>query len=286
MVESRNQARVGVVIPVYNGQEDIEKAIHSVLRQTSPPDSFVIFDNRSSDQTPKILSKYSATLGVRIITSDVHHAAMADSWNAAVQQIDTDWFLLMSADDILRGRAIATFRRHLDGPHAALAMLSEEIDADGKVTLGKFSSGGSRLIEGKQLVLSNLHRSSINVASVIVRKQSWIDAGGYPAEYRYWHDMIFWQRLAHLGGVLKVNEVVARYRIDSSGEKSARRAEAIELDRTKYYEIELPELRKRWSIDDEASNSGFSVQARVRRALVLLASKVKVLFYKMRLDKW
>ncbi len=286
MMENRSHSKVGVVIPVYNGEQDIENAIESVLRQTSPPDSFVIFDNRSIDKTPKILSKYAGTHGIRIVTSEIHHDTMADSWNAAVQQIDTDWFLLMSADDILRNTAIETFRKHLDGSHAALSMLSEEIDAGGRVTLGKFSTGGSQLIQGRQLVLSNLHRSSINVASVIIRKQSWIDAGGYPPEYRYWHDMVFWQRLANLGGVLKVNKVVARYRIDPSGEKSARRAHAIELDRTRYHDIELPKLRKLWNVDGDASSPGFSIKARVRRSLVLLASKFKVLLYKLRLNKW
>jgi glycosyltransferase involved in cell wall biosynthesis len=282
---------IGVVIPVFNGAAFIAEAIESVLRQDSPPDEFIVFDNLSTDATPDILREYQINHGVIVVTAKQHLPRMVDSWNFAVEQLSTSWFHLLSADDLLSKSFIRKFRMHLHEDVAAISMLSEEINQNGKVTLAKFSIGNSRVVEGKTLVLQNLFSSSINVASVVVSKPAWKQINGYPTEYSYWHDMVFWQRLASVGSVKKVNLVVARYRTYLGGQKSALRIAGIAEDRNRYINSELPNLEAAWSIElDSASSDGNSRQTsarqKSRRFAVALQSKLKIFMYKLGWSKW
>lgn len=52
--------RLGVVIPCYNHEQYIEKAVNSCLNQTRPPDRIVVIDDGSSDRSVEILEGYAA----------------------------------------------------------------------------------------------------------------------------------------------------------------------------------------------------------------------------------
>ncbi|PHR13021.1 MAG: hypothetical protein COA40_05745, partial [Aequorivita sp.] len=50
--------RIGVIIPVYNGEKSIEKSIESLLSQTFNDWVAIIVNDGSTDNTSKILNKY------------------------------------------------------------------------------------------------------------------------------------------------------------------------------------------------------------------------------------
>ncbi len=56
---------VSVVLPTYNRAETLERAIASVLNQTFTDFELIIVDDRSTDNTPFILSKYAGLSNVR-----------------------------------------------------------------------------------------------------------------------------------------------------------------------------------------------------------------------------
>lgn len=56
--------KVSVVIPAYNEEKYLEKVLHSLNRQTVPPDEIIVVDNNSTDKTASI----ARTLGARVIT--------------------------------------------------------------------------------------------------------------------------------------------------------------------------------------------------------------------------
>lgn len=279
---------IGIVLPVYNGASYIAGAIESVLEQDSTPDEFIVFDNKSTDSTPEILREYQKISPFTVVTANKHLPRMVDSWNFAVDQLSTDWFHLLSADDILRSTFIKHFRAHIADEFAAISMLSEEINQRDQVTLAKFSIGNSHVVEGAALVLENLFSSSINVASVVVNKTAWKEINGYPNEYSYWHDMVFWQRLASVGSVKKVNQVVARYRTYEGEQKSSTRKAGIEEDRALYMSAELPRLSRTWSIElpNSSSSKTRSVRQVLRRTTVVALSQFIKCLYKLGVAKW
>jgi glycosyltransferase involved in cell wall biosynthesis len=54
-----NNSKVSIYVPVYNGQNTIELCINSILSQTVKPDKILVINDNSTDETAKILKKYS-----------------------------------------------------------------------------------------------------------------------------------------------------------------------------------------------------------------------------------
>lgn len=275
----------GIVIPVYNGKKYIESAINSVLNQQDAPDQFLVFDNASTDGTTEIVQRMASKHGFQVVVSQFHYPRMVDSWNQAVQNLDTDWFHLLSADDCLRKNFVGTFKKYLNTKCAAISMISEDITEDGSLKLAKFGFGSSEVIDGKSLVQANLWTSRINVASVAVSKLTWQRLGGYPSEYQYLHDLVFWQNLAGEGGVLKVKKVVARYRVDASVEKGSPRAEALRQDFEKLVRERHPILAKTWNLVI-ASEPELKSRSSTRTLLVSILSFLLKIAYKTRIVRW
>ena len=55
----KSRIRVSIGIPTYNQAEYLEETILSVLNQTVPAYEIVVCNNHSTDDTEKILEKYS-----------------------------------------------------------------------------------------------------------------------------------------------------------------------------------------------------------------------------------
>ena len=49
-----------VIVPVYNEEKNLETFLDSIVNQTQSPDKVVLVDDHSTDNTPKIISKYCA----------------------------------------------------------------------------------------------------------------------------------------------------------------------------------------------------------------------------------
>lgn len=93
MVE--NVPTVSVVIPAYNAEGFLARAIRSVLAQTRPPSEIVIVDDGSTDRTREIAESFGAS--VRCIRQNNRGAAAAR--NRGIEESKGSFIAFLDSDD-------------------------------------------------------------------------------------------------------------------------------------------------------------------------------------------
>lgn len=96
--------QVSVVIPVYNGEQTIKRALDSVFAQTFPGLEVIVVDDASTDRTTDIVTQYGDRL--RIIRSTENQGAGA-ARNKGIAEARGRWVAFLDADDAWKPEKIA-----------------------------------------------------------------------------------------------------------------------------------------------------------------------------------
>ncbi|MEW6600371.1 MAG: glycosyltransferase [Nitrospirota bacterium] len=88
--------KITAVIPVYNREHPVARAIDSVLAQSYPPDEIIVVDDCSTDRTPEILKRYGDK--IRVLRMETNSGPSA-ARNEAVKHAGTDWLAFLDSDD-------------------------------------------------------------------------------------------------------------------------------------------------------------------------------------------
>lgn len=97
---------VSIGLPVYNGEDYLEQAIDSILRQTYPDWELLISDNHSNDTTEEICRQAQARdPRVRYIRQSENLGAAAN-YDLVVDQTNGPYFKWMAHDDVCQPRFI------------------------------------------------------------------------------------------------------------------------------------------------------------------------------------
>ncbi|MCP4707733.1 MAG: glycosyltransferase family 2 protein [Planctomycetes bacterium] len=86
---------VSVVIPAYNAEEHIRRAIESVLQQSRPADEIIVVDDGSTDKTGAIVRGYGEK--IRYIQQENSGAGRAR--NRGIEASQSEWIAFLDADD-------------------------------------------------------------------------------------------------------------------------------------------------------------------------------------------
>ena len=209
-----NKPLVSVIMPVYNGEKYIRKAVESVYEQGVSLELLVI-DDGSTDHTEEVLSAYEGREDFRYIKNEQNMGA-AGSRNRGVGLAQGTYIAFLDADDWWEPGKLKEQLKRLEETGYVLCSTGRELmKADGS------STGRTIPVKEKITYRELLKHNSINCSSVILRRDV---AREFPMEHDDSHeDYITWLN------VLKENEVEAyglqsdlgRYRISSRDSISA-----------------------------------------------------------------
>jgi len=93
---------ISVIIPTYNSEETIERALNSVLIQTFAPTEIIVVDDCSYDKTYQILEHFhSENFGKNTIRlfKNLQNSGPAYTRNKGIQKATGDWIAFLDADD-------------------------------------------------------------------------------------------------------------------------------------------------------------------------------------------
>ena len=193
--------RVSVVIPAYNLEGYIGRAIDSVLAQTRPADEIIVVDDGSTDGTGEIVQKYGSA--VRYIHQD--NAGASAARNTGIKAAKNEWIAFLDGDDEwLEGnleRQMRLLERNLELVWTAgnfIMCFCQEERRQVKLAPER----GTQLLEGKEYFPEYFQAFIKGAAgwtgTMIIKKSVLEEAGMFRVGQLRSNDQDMWWRIAYL----------------------------------------------------------------------------------------
>lgn len=92
--------RLSIIIPVYNAEEYLDRCLHSVLDQEFSSYEVILVDDGSTDSSPLICDRYSAT-DPRFRTIHKSNGGVSSARNAGLELAKGEYIMFLDSDDAM-----------------------------------------------------------------------------------------------------------------------------------------------------------------------------------------
>src|ERR1039458_7717935 len=185
---------ISVVIPAYNAFAFIAETLDSVLQQTFPPDEILVIDDGSTDDTASIAESFGPP--VRVFRRP--NSRQGASRNFGVQKASCEWIAFIDADDLWEPNKLERQMTELAShPEADLCYTDHERFAIEGRELRYFTK--IPFCSPDQLGRLLFQRCAFQLSSVIVRRSTFLEVGGFATDFKVCEDWDLWLRLFNMG---------------------------------------------------------------------------------------
>ncbi len=216
-----DRTRVSAIIPVYNRERTIRRAIDSVLAQSYPPAEIIVVDDCSTDSTPDILASYGSRIRyIRLAKNSGPSAAR----NTGIRAAESGWVAFLDSDDCwerhkLR-RQVEFIRKY---PFYRIFQSDEKWIRNGR----RVNPRRHHLKPEGWIWEKSLHRCLVSPSAVIARRSLLIDFGGFDENMPACEDYDLWLRISRRHPVgLESSKSVVKY--GGHEDQLSRRIEALD----------------------------------------------------------
>ena len=207
-------ARIDVVIPCYNYGRFLSACVRSVLEQSAGDLRVLIIDDASQDNSALVARMLARSDGRVSIIAHTRNRGHIRTYNEGIEWAESEYFLLLSADDLLVAGALDRAVRVMDeNPDIVLTYGNcvawydnfplPVIDASGPFTWVR-----TDLVRDMCATATNF----VPTPTAIVRTSVQKEIGGYLPALPHAGDLEMWLRFAARGGVARIRSVQAIYR--------------------------------------------------------------------------
>ena len=198
---SGRSAEFSIVMPLYNKEREVGRAVRSVLGQTVADFELIVVDDGSTDESASRVREFADP---RIRLLEQPNAGVAEARNAGVRAARGGWVAFLDADDEWRPDFLETLRRLREVfPDAGVLATSYFLGSPDGRRRPAALRGFTPARDGSDLGLladyfDAAARSDPPICSsaVCVRKGALESAGGFPAGIGSGEDLLTWARLA------------------------------------------------------------------------------------------
>ncbi|MGP9811530.1 glycosyltransferase [Rhodopseudomonas sp. NSM] len=199
--------QVSVILPVRDGQRWLREAVDSVLAQTLTDLELLVIDDGSTDATPAILDEARGR-DPRVVVLRQQREGLVAALNRGLAQARAPLIARLDADDIALPDRLARQCDYLQA-HPDVVLLggwAEIIDEHG-------ASRNKQMRPSPVGLRETLAKKSPFIhPTVMFRTEAARRVGGYRAAFEAGEDYDFWLRLADIGEIAILPEVLIRYR--------------------------------------------------------------------------
>lgn len=224
----RTGPRLSVVMAVHNGASSLPETMASIFAQTETGFELIVVDDGSTDETAAILARCNDPR-LRILRQD--NQGLTRALMNGCNHANASLIARHDCGDVSMPDRFSRQMSLFSDPEVVLASCFVRHEGPGRELLYDVEAAGDRI--RKSLLSDPLERIEglPHHGSAMFRKSAYVACGGYRAEFRYAQDLDLWIRLASLGRIAVVPEVlyVSRFAVNSIS--SSRRDEQLALTR-------------------------------------------------------
>ncbi|NBK91500.1 glycosyltransferase [bacterium 1XD21-13] len=195
----RFMKRVSIVLPVYNGEENLEKSIESILNQTYQNIQLIIVDDCSTDKTPDIINSFIKKDSRICLIRNKENLKLPASLNVGFRYADGEYYTWTSDDNMYHESAIETMVNYLEeNPTISMVYCNVLLIGRKGDILCK-----NELPDPEQLLFKNTIGACFLYRSEVANKVGEYDETLFLAEdYDYWLRIFQEGKIKHLGEFL------------------------------------------------------------------------------------
>ena len=184
---SRGRATFSVVIPTYQRERTVGRAVESAIAQTFPAEEIIVVDDGSTDNTQNLIRTFPSVRYVR-----QEQAGSAAARNRGVQEACANWIAFLDSDDWWESdhleriaSAIEATRGEADLYFDDTGAVMHTFDGDGDGLhvgslweMADFSPGGTFALvpDASDWVL--MPKQPMMLQSSVIRRESYVEVGG------------------------------------------------------------------------------------------------------------
>ena len=220
---------ISVVIPAYNAEATLGRALDSVLSQTCLADEIIVVDDGSTDGTAKVAESF----GESVNFFRKENGGASSARNFGISKCQHEWVAFLDSDDAWLPCHNEHFRNLLlNHPELDWAFGRYEIEKNGKPV--RLSSLGCLATEKNPPTICDPLRllatkCSIWTGAVVVRKSFLKEVGGFDERQKTSHDTDLWFRLALAHRQIGfVSHPVAKYNVGNTDSLTGRAAYGVD----------------------------------------------------------
>lgn len=203
--------KLTVAVPSYNKEKYIERCLASIVREKESIDTILLVDNNSSDKTFELAKTFEPD--VTCVKNETN-LGMSGNWNRCIDLCETEWLMIVHADDEILPGAIEHYKRMIEKyPTAGIIYanayaITEEDEST--ITISKFDQ--------KEFHKAGLEamKCKTSVCSAVMVKKEAYDRLGYFIEKSISSDIEMWHRISSKYDTVFLNLPTVMYRITAS----------------------------------------------------------------------
>lgn len=211
-------AKVDIVVPCYNYGRFLEGCVRSVLEQSLGDLRVLIIDDASSDDSVSVAQRLAHADRRVSVISHPQNWGHISTYNQGIDWASSDYFLLLSADDLLVPGALERAAEVMDADPDIVLTHGRGLSWQDALPFPKIDAQQDNRWTRQDLVgeMCAIGANVVNTPTAIARTRIQKAIGGYRPSLPHSGDMEMWLRFGAHGAAAKIDAVQAIYRKHSS----------------------------------------------------------------------
>lgn len=207
--------RISVVTPSYNQGQFLEETLQSVTEQGYPNLEYIVIDGGSQDNSLDVIKRYTDAITYWVSEKD---SGQAEAINKGLRRATGEIVTWINSDDLLLPHALERAADHFEKTDAALI--------HGKTQLfGNEFNGLLKGAEGEDLEFRYLAGMPYPQPSSFFRRSVLLEQGYLDESLHYGMDYDLLARIALNYPIMKVEDILSRYRLHDESKSVAQNIE-------------------------------------------------------------